>query len=119
MLNSTVKLDIKDKKILYQLDVNSRQSASQIGKQTGLPKNVVTYRINRLVEKGIINTFYTVIDAFRLGYISIRIYITFQYTTPEIEQKIIDYFIKNNYTYWIASTEGRYHLVVIMWVKNL
>jgi len=114
-----IKLDLKDKKILYQLDLNSRQSFSQIGKVVKLPKNVVFYRINKLVENGVITRFYTVIDAFKLGYTSIRFYLTFQYTTPEIEQEIIEYFVKNKYTYWIASTEGRYNLVVIMYVKNM
>ena len=57
-----IKVDMKDRKILYQLDLNSRQPFSQIGKKVGLPKNVVLNRINRLKEIGIIKNFYTVID---------------------------------------------------------
>jgi hypothetical protein len=30
------KLDLKDRKILYELDINSRQSFSQLGKKVGL-----------------------------------------------------------------------------------
>jgi DNA-binding Lrp family transcriptional regulator len=113
-----VKINLKDRKILYQLDLNSRQSFSQIGKKVGLPKNVVHYRIKRLEETGIISRYFTVIDSFRLGYSSFRLYFTYQYTTSEIEKEIIDYFVKNEYTYWIASTEGRFNLVVITWVKD-
>ena len=112
-------LDLKDRKILYQLDINSRQSFTQIGKKVGLPKNVVAYRIKRLEKRGVIGRYYTVIDAFKLGYISIRFYLTYQYTTPEIEKDILDHFVKNIYTYWIGSVEGRFDLVVIMWVKDL
>ena len=47
-------LDSKDHRILYNLFLNSRQSLSSIGKKVGLPKNVVKYRIDRLIENGII-----------------------------------------------------------------
>ena len=114
-----VKIDLKDRKILYELDLNSRQSFSKIGKKIGLPKTVVAYRIKRLQENGIIKNFYPVIDAYKLGYISVRIYLTFQYTTPKIENEILDYFIKNKLTYWIGSIEGKYDLVAIMWIKEL
>jgi len=113
-----VSLDLKDHKILYQLDLNSRQSLTQIGKKVNLPKNVVQYRIKRLEEEGIIQRYYTIIDTFKLGYISYRIYFTYQYTTASVQNEIINYFVANNDTYWIASTEGRYNLIVIVWVKD-
>jgi len=119
MNNIMIKIDLKDRKILYQLDINSRQSLSQIGKKVGLPKNVVAYRLKRLEEKGIINCYYTVIDSFKLGYTSLRLYLTYQYTTPEIQKEIIDYFKKNKYTWWFGAFEGRFDLAVIMWVKDL
>jgi len=86
-------IDLKDRKILYQLDVDSRQSFSEIGKKVRLPKNVVSYRINRMIKAGIIKNFYSVIDASKLGYISFRFYLVFQYTNPDIEKEIINYFI--------------------------
>jgi Lrp/AsnC family transcriptional regulator for asnA, asnC and gidA len=114
-----VKLDIRDRKILHQLDINSRQSASQIGKKIGLNRDVVTYRIKKLQNEGIIINYYTVIDASKLGYISFRFYFVFQYTTPEIQKEITDYFINNKYTYFVGPIEGIYDLLVIMWVKNV
>ncbi len=114
-----IKLDFKDKKILYELDLDSRQSLSKIGKKVRLPKNVVAYRMNRLKELGVIKNFYTVIDASKLGYISLRFYLVFQHTTSEKEKEIIDYFVNNKFTYWIGSIEGRFDLIVIMWVKDI
>jgi Lrp/AsnC family transcriptional regulator for asnA, asnC and gidA len=113
------KLDLKDRKILYHLDLNSRQSFAQIGKKVGLHKDVVAYRVNKLVEKGIIRNFFTVIDSSKLGYISFRLYFTFQYATPEIKKEIINYFINNKYTYFIGLAEGSYDLIAIMWVKDV
>jgi Lrp/AsnC family transcriptional regulator for asnA, asnC and gidA len=112
------RMDLRDRKILYQLDINSRQSAAQIGKKIGLKRDVVQYRIKKLQEKGIIQGYYTVIDASRLGYLSFRFYFVFQYVTPKIQKEIIHYFIKNKYTYFVGLIEGVYHLLVIMWVKD-
>jgi len=113
-------IDLKDRKILYQLDLNSRQSLSQIAKKVGLTKKVVSYRIKRLQEMGIIKNFYTVIDAFKLGYTSFRFYLVLQNTTPEIEKEIINYFVDSKYSWWVTKIEGRrFDIVVIIWVKDM
>ena len=45
-------LDLKDRKILYQLDLNARQSNAEIAKKTRLSKDAVGYRIKKLEEQG-------------------------------------------------------------------
>jgi DNA-binding Lrp family transcriptional regulator len=112
-------LDLKDKKILYELDLDSRQPISKIGKKVGLPKTSVAYHIKKMQEIGLIRHFYTVIDAYKLGYTSVRIYLTFQYASLEKRNEILQYFIDNKYTYWIGAIEGPYDLVVIMWIREL
>ncbi len=114
-----VKIDSKDREILYQLDLDSRQSFAKIGKKVGLSKTVVAYRINKLIENEYIKTFYTVIDAFRLGYISFRVYLVYQYMTQERERELIEHFTKQKLNWWTISAEGRFDLAVIMWVKNI
>ena len=37
-----VDIDLKDRKILYELDLDCRQSNTQIGKKVGLKKDVVS-----------------------------------------------------------------------------
>jgi len=114
-----VKIDSKDREILYQLDLDSRQSFSKIGTMVGLSKTVVAYRVNKLIENGIIKAFYTVIDAFKLGYISFRIYLVYQYMTKEKEKEIISYFTSQKLNWWTITAEGRFDLALIMWVKNI
>jgi len=53
------KLDLKDRKILYQLDIDSRQSFRSIGRKVGLSKDIVATRVKKLQEKGIIIRFMT------------------------------------------------------------
>jgi len=113
------KIDLKDRRILHELDYDSRQSFSMIGKKVGLHKNVVNYRIKRLQEKGVIENFYTVIDTFKLGYNSLRFYITYQNMNPEIREDLIQYFVDNKFTWWVGSFEGDYDLAVLFWVNDL
>ena len=42
------KIDKKDRRILYELDLNARQPLVSIAKKTGLSQQVVDYRIKRL-----------------------------------------------------------------------
>ena len=119
MNNYMENVDVKDRRILYELDYDSRQSFTQIGKKVGLHKNVVNYRIKRMMKQGIITNFYTVIDTFKLGYNSLRFYIVYQNINPTIREKIISHFIKNKYTWWVGSFEGDYDLAVVVWVKEL
>ena len=119
MFNLMVDLDKKNRQILYELDFNARQSYSSIGKKINLHRNVVEYRINRLIETGIIKNFYTIIDTSKLGYISLRCYLKFQNTNPEIEQKIIKDFVANKHTFWVSSIDGLYDLSFIIMVNNL
>jgi Lrp/AsnC family leucine-responsive transcriptional regulator len=76
-----VTIDLKDRKILYELDLDARQSLTQIGKKVGLKKDVVSYRIKRMQDEGIIKNFWAAIDTFKLGYQVYRIYINFQYVS--------------------------------------
>jgi len=112
-------LDLKDRKILYQLDLNCRQSNAQIGKKVGLGKDVVAYRIKRMQDEGIIRGFWTQIDSYKLGYNVFRYYIVFQNATQEIKNKIINHLINYKNTWVVGSIRGMYDLVAVIWVKSI
>jgi len=114
-----VEIDLKDRKILYELDLNCRQSNAQIGKKVGLSKEVVTYRIKRMEEKGIITNYWTAIDTFKLGYQVFRIYINFQDLKSDKKNEIIQYF-KNYKNIWtMTSIKSPIDLSMVIWVKNV
>ena len=70
-----MKLDIKDKKILYELDKNAKISASDVAKIVLLSKDAVGYRIKNLEDKGIIRGYRAVVDLTKLGYSLFRVYL--------------------------------------------
>ncbi|MBU1199837.1 MAG: Lrp/AsnC family transcriptional regulator [Nanoarchaeota archaeon] len=114
-----VKLDLKDKKILFELDKNSRQSNSEIAKKVGLNKNTVNYKINRMTQEGVIKGYYSVIDSSKLGYFSIRIYLKFFNTKLEDEKKMIEWLNSQKIVGVLAKIETIYDLVLMCWVKNI
>ncbi len=113
------KIDLKDKKILYELDINSRQSFRNIGRKVGLSKDVVAGRVKKLKENGIIIRFFTYYDILQLGFNFLRFYFKFQYVTPEIKKEIINHFMNDDNVNNLFSTEGSYDLGVLMMVKNI
>ena len=114
-----VDIDVKDRKILYQLDLNCRQSNAQIGKKVGLSKQVVDYRIKRMEEEGIITGYWTAINTMKLGYYVYRIYISFQDITSKIKNEIVDYFVKYIDSWCLVSVKGPVDFDVIVWVKDV
>ncbi|HLC56441.1 MAG TPA: Lrp/AsnC family transcriptional regulator [Candidatus Nanoarchaeia archaeon] len=109
-----LKLDLKDRKLLYELDIDSRQSYHQIAKKIGLSKDSVIYRINKLQEAGVIKQFHTIIDVSKLGFISFRLYIKLQNITPEKENEIINFLKNQDVVTWIVSIDGEFDLG--MWI---
>lgn len=113
-----IDLDLKDRKILYQLDLNCRQSNAQIGKKVGLSRKVVEYRIKRMEAEGVITYYWTAINTFKLGYQVFRIYINFQDPKPDKINEIIQYF-KNYKNIWtMTSIKSPINLGMVIWVKN-
>ena len=89
------KLDLKNRKLLYELDCNSRQTVQQLAKRIGLSKDTVKYRINKLVKEGIIKSFNAIIDTGKLGFYSFRIFMKFYQLSPNKEKEILDFLLKN------------------------
>ena len=113
------KIDLKDKKIIYHLLTNSRQSFNSIGKKVGLSKDNVAYRIKRLEKEGIIVGYPTWIQGGLLGWGVARYYYTFQFVSPEKKQEIIQYFINSDVVATVYELEGNYDLQVNVYVSSL
>lgn len=115
----TYKLDIKDLKILYEIDTNSRQTYRKIGKKVGLSKDSVVYRINAMQQADIIKHFHTVIDVGKLGYISFRLYIKLHSATPEKENEILEFLRRQKTVTWLVSIDGEYDIGAWVLTKNI
>ena len=106
-------MDNYDKKIMFELDINARASASSIAKKIRLPKETVNFRIKRLLKKRYIKHFYTIINASRFGYQYYRIFFKFNKMTPEVEEKIIRYIRNEKSCANLRIMEGVYDICFV------
>jgi len=107
------RLDLYDKKILYELDMNARVSASSIARKIKLPKETVNYRIKRLITKRYIKYFYTIINASLLGYKYCKVFLKLHRVTPAIKKEILTYLQNQPNCANLRVVEGSYDLVFI------
>lgn len=111
---ATVRLDEKDRRILYQLDINSRASAAEIGRKVGLSKEVVNYRIARLRKRDVIKKFLAVMDLNKLGYVAFKIYLQLQKVPEERMGEIVGFLAKHHNTIFVGLVEGRWDVMVTL-----
>jgi len=105
-------LDKLDKKILFELDLNSRIPTTKLAKKLKVSREVVDYRIKRLTEKKYIRTLYTHIHAEKFGYTSYRLYFKIKGMDKEEESKLIEYFCNHKNVFWVLSCNGAYDLII-------
>lgn len=111
-----VKLDLKDRKILYELDFNARQTNSQIAKKVGLSREVVNYRIKRLVEEKIIRSFVTLLNNHALGHNVSRIFFKFRSISKNEEKELVKFF--KNKAAWLVKVRGYWSFNCIIFTKD-
>jgi DNA-binding Lrp family transcriptional regulator len=114
-----MKLDLVDKKILYELDKNARTSTARIARTLRQSRERINYRIKRFEEKGIIRKYVTLIDPVMLGYANYKLYYRFQNLSKELEQEIVKHFIDHDHVYWVASCQGNWDLTLTIFAENI
>lgn len=113
-----VRLDGKDKRILYYLDDNARIPLSELAKKLRISKQNLLYRLKRLEKEEIILKYATIVDIHKLGLLSYRVYFRYGKINDSIEKEIIGYFSKGPEVVWCASLSGSWDLEVVFGLKN-
>ncbi len=111
-------LDKVDKKLLHRLHVNARSPVSQIAKSTGLTREVVSYRMKRLEEEGVIKSYITRINQsfFCEGIGTIAFKLT-KFDEKRFNE-ILDFLKKHRAVNWVAELSGTTDIVVTLLYKN-
>ncbi len=117
--NRIVKTDLKDRKILFELDKNARQSNSEIARKVRLNKNTVTYKINKMQQEGIILGYYVMIDPSKLGFLSFRVYFNFFNSSAEKEKEMIEWLIKRKEVSVVVEVESPYDAAIHILTKTI
>lgn len=117
--NMALKLDLKDRKLLYELDRNPRATISTLARRVGVSKQVALYRINSLCRQGVISTSFAITDAAKLGFTLRKAFVKLQNASEEEERALISWLLENKETVWVASCEGQYDLAFSLRAKNI
>lgn len=113
----SIKLDIKDRKILYELELNARIHELELAKKVRLSREVIRYRLEKLQERGIIRSYNTIVNSMNLGYLMYRTYFKFINLNKEKETEIIHYLTEK--VNWITKVEGKWNLSTMIFTKSV
>lgn len=112
------RIDKKDRKILRALDGNSRQSYARVAKSTGIPQETVRYRVQNLLEQGLIQNFQTVIDGGKLGFYYYKIFFKFYNVNETAVEMVIRYLCSLTAVNWVVRVDGAYDISLTARVTN-
>jgi len=112
-------IDLLDKKILTELDKDSRQPNNRLSKKLGISRERLEYRIKQLQKKGVINKFPTIINPTKFGYSMHKLYFQFQNLPAEKEKELSNWLIKNPYVQWVTNCKGKWDMNIIVFAHNV
>ncbi|MBI4163100.1 MAG: Lrp/AsnC family transcriptional regulator [Candidatus Aenigmarchaeota archaeon] len=112
-------LDLTDRKILHELDINSRQHTAEIAKKLRISKQVAGFRIDRLLKEEIISSFHAIIDVSKLGFSIHKVFLRLQNADTKKELLILKFLSDNPNIVWVASCDGKYDLAFGTWAKDM
>jgi Lrp/AsnC family transcriptional regulator, leucine-responsive regulatory protein len=111
-------MDLIDKKILCELDLNSRQALSRYAKILRINRNILNYRINKLERESIIKKYICFLDLGKLGYKTYKIYIK-SLNDRKLEDLFEADMTNDNRVISLIKTEGSFDYSVVIAVKTL
>jgi len=110
-------MDIKDKKILEELLINSRIPISTLSKKTGISREVATYRLKRM-QKELIKDFHTIINLEALVFSRCGILMRLKGINSVNEKKFIEYLKNHEYVTYLGPIIGKWNMAFDIVMKD-
>lgn len=114
-----LKIDTKDRRILDILDKTPNASLSEIAKKVGTSKQVVEYRISKLIQQKTIYSFFTIVNLGKLGYSLFRAHIKLKNVSEEEYDEFAKTLFQKYPTFWVAFVSGSFDIIVDIWAKSI
>ena len=112
------KIDKYDRKILYELDMDSRQSAQKIAKKVRLSKVSIIQRINNLKEKGIIRNFITLINYRKFGKTNYHVYYSLKNLSQKKEEEFIQFLKGDKDVRYVIQIDSKWDLMIALFTES-
>ena len=114
-----IKIDLKDRKIIYLLGQNARLPLNFIARKVGLSKDSIAYRIKRLEKAKILQGTRAIIDASKFGYTPYHLFVRLKNPAKNTENEIISQLKKLPYARAILKVYGSYDLQIAIIAKTI
>ncbi|MGC9309813.1 MAG: Lrp/AsnC family transcriptional regulator [Candidatus Nanoarchaeia archaeon] len=112
------KLDLRDRKILNEIEMNARITHSQLAKKLNTSKQVVKYRIEQLEKENIIQGYFAIIDVIKLGYFIHIIYLKFTGLSSQKENQWHKQIDKHPAVLSTGKNAGNWDLTIVIKARN-
>jgi len=112
-------MDLLDRKIMKELDLNCRQSHAKIARRVRSSKAVINYRIRKLEREGVIKKYIASINLGKLGYNTFKLYFKLFGLDEKIRKEFTDFICKIPNVIHCIRTEGAFDFSVVIATKNI
>ena len=110
-------LDKLDRRILHELDHNSRQSYSELARTLRQGRDRIGYRVEQLVERKVLRRCTTSVNLYRLGFTIFKSYLRLENNKRRV-QELVSYLRDHPRIYWLALCDGGWDLMIAVFART-
>lgn len=107
----------KIQSLVYELTNNARISTKELGKKLKVSQQSASYLLKSLQEKNIIQSFSTIIDPSKFGYLQVQVYVN--YFDFSKKKEVLNYLKEVDHIVQVEELKQGYDLSLIFCVPNL
>ena len=117
-MSKIITLNSTERSVLNLLNSNSRLSFSQIGLKINKSQQLVSSIVQKLMDKKIIENYYTLIDYSKFGVLNFHVYFKLSYLDKNQVEKFINYLSNHPQVSWLAKCGEKFDLVCGFYAYN-
>jgi Lrp/AsnC family transcriptional regulator, leucine-responsive regulatory protein len=118
LCHKMAKIDLKDRRILAELDMNARMPMTELAKKVGLSRQVVEYRIRRMQKEKIIYGAKTVFDSVVAGFNWYRVAFRLLNITKKQKDELLSFLAQHKHILWLGEVGGNWDIVMNFTCKD-
>ncbi|MBP7708621.1 Lrp/AsnC family transcriptional regulator [Candidatus Pacearchaeota archaeon] len=112
-------MDLIDRKILCELDINCRTPLSKMAKKLRIGRNVLDYRIKRLEKEKVITNYICSINLKKLHYTNYKVYCKMKSMTITKEKEFSEFIKNEKKVIHLLKTDGSFDYAFVIACKNI
>lgn len=113
-----MELDVKDRKILAELEMNARIAQSELAKKVGISKQVAGNRLKRLEDEGYVQGYNAIVDVAKLGQTIYVVYLKLIGMSSQQERNWVKSIDSDEFVLGVGKNAGKWDLTIVMRARD-